>query len=75
MVILTDGDASSSVGVALALLVSFLSESVNDKLAERVLGFREDCEGSVLNGSTLCGGDCLSDGEIDSKPFRHLSAY
>jgi hypothetical protein len=71
MAILTDGDASSSVGVAFALLVSFLSESVNDMPALRGVGFREDCEGVALKVSISRGGDLLSDGDIDNKPYDY----
>ena len=71
MVILTDGDASSSVGVAFALLVSFLSESVNDMPGLRGVGIREDCEGVALKGSISRGGDLLSDGDMDNKPYDY----
>ena len=71
MVILTDGDASSSVGVAFALLVSFLSESVNDMPGLRGVGFREDCKGVALKGSISRGEDLLSDGDIDNKPYDY----
>jgi hypothetical protein len=74
MVILIEGDASSSVGVALALLVNFLSDSVNDVPALPILGLREDCGVGVSKGSTLCGGDFFSEGDIDNKPCNHLSA-
>ena len=66
-----DEDASSSVGVAFALLLSFLSESVNDMLAQRVVAFRDDCERGVWKGSISRGGDLLSDGDIDNKPYGY----
>jgi hypothetical protein len=71
MVILTDGDASSSVGIAFALLASFLSESVNDIPGLRGVGFREDCERVALNRSVSRGGDPLSDGDVDNKPYDY----
>jgi hypothetical protein len=71
MVILMDRDASSSVGVAFALLVSFLSELVNDMPAQRVVAFRDDCERVALKGSISRGGDLLSDGGIDDKPYGY----
>ena len=74
MVIWGDGDASLSVGSAFALLVNFLSESVNDIPALRVLEWSEDCEGEVLKGSTLVAGDFVNDGDIDNKLCSHLSA-
>ena len=66
-----DGDASSSVGLAFALLVRFLSESLNDMPARRLVGFREDCERVILKGSISRGGDLLSDGDIDNKPYDY----
>ena len=73
MVILFDGDASSSAGVPFARLASLLSESGNDSPALRFCGIREDCERGVLNTS-ICGrGDFLSDGDIDNKFCRQSS--
>ena len=68
MVVLTDGDASSSVGIAFGLLVRRLSESVSEMPALRDLLSRDDREGGVSYRSTLGGGDLLSDGDIDNKP-------
>ena len=71
MVALMDGDASSSVDVAFALPVSFLSESVNDMPAQRVVAFRDDCERVALKGSISRGGDLVSDGDIDNTPYGY----
>ena len=74
MVVLIDGDASSSVGVAFGFLVRRLNESVSEMPALRDLSFRDDRDDEVSDRSTLGSGDLLSDGDIDNNPCTTLLA-
>jgi hypothetical protein len=67
--------ASSSVGVALALLASLLRESANDSPALRFFAFKEHLEGGVLNALIRGGGDFVSDGEIGNEFCIQWSTY
>lgn len=70
-----DGDASSSPGVAFALLASLSIESVNGRLVLRVFKFKDHCEGGVRNASIWGGEGFLGDGDTDNKFCSRLSAH
>jgi hypothetical protein len=75
MVTLMEGDASSSVGVALVLLASLFRELVKSSPALRFSAFKEPLEGGVLKALIRVGGDFRSGGGIGSEFCIQWLAY